>query len=180
MFWLPAASPFILSIEQAPPEFSAALTIADLTGGEPASHGSEYFALGGPGRGIQLILLEAGTVAPIGVLIPLDRDLPVRLDAAERLWCWLTDQTAEPPGTLPPQRRARLVSTLRALDGRMAGASTREIAGALFGADRIPGGPEWKAHDLRSRAKRLIASGLALMNGGYRELLRPPRSRSED
>ncbi|WP_371418440.1 DNA -binding domain-containing protein [Methylocapsa sp. S129] len=29
----------------------------------------------------------------------------------------------------------------------------------------------WKTHDLRNRTIRLVKSGLALMHGGYRELL---------
>lgn len=129
---------------------------------------------------MQLVLLDVRADAPIGVLLPLDPQLPARLAAAAKLWQRLADDRAEPPGTLAPQRRTRLVWTLRALDGRMAGASTREIAAALFGSERIPAGPEWKAHDLRSRAKRLVASGFALMSGGYRELLRPQRARWDD
>jgi len=33
----------------------------------------------------------------------------------------------------------------------------------------------WKTHDLRNRTIRLVQTGLALMRGGYRELLRPSR-----
>ncbi len=108
-------------------------------------------------------------------MVPLDADLPHRVDALVRLWRRLTFSRAEPPGELTALRRRRLVETLRALDGHLDGATTREVAGGLFGDDRLPTGPEWKAHDLRSRAKRLIGAGRALMNGGYRALLRPPR-----
>ncbi len=180
MFWLPEASPFVLQITHAPPEFRTASTLAAFPDAEPASFDPRVVALGTPSHAIQLLLLDAGNDAPLGVLIPLDPDLPARLDAAGRLWRRLTRGVAEAPGTLASHRRARLVSTLRALDGRMAGASTREIAAALFGPTRIPAGPEWKAHDLRSRAKRLVASGFALMSGGYRELLRPQRIRRDD
>ena len=44
----------------------------------------------------------------------------------------------------------------------------------LFGADRIPE-RAWKTHDLRNRTIRLVQSGLALMRGGYRDLLRQAR-----
>lgn len=137
-------------------------------------------AIGPPGQAHLLTFPVDPSVTPLAILAPLDADLPVRLDAALRLWRRLTQGATEPPGTLTPQRRARLVETLRALDARLAGASTREIASALFGAERVPPGPEWKAHDLRSRTKRLVATGLALMNGDYRDLLRPPGSRRSD
>jgi len=41
----------------------------------------------------------------------------------------------------------------------------------LFGKKRIPE-RAWKTHDLRNRTIRLVQSGVALMRGGYRELLR--------
>lgn len=117
---------------------------------------------------------------PLGIILPIDRDLPARLDVAERLWRCLVKGECEPPGALTAQRRARLVDALRALDARMAGATIREIATELFGSDRVPVGREWKAHDLRSRTKRLVDSGFALMRGGYRDLLRPPKARRDD
>ena len=52
--------------------------------------------------------------------------------------------------------------------------SYRAIAEVLFGDKRIPE-RAWKTHDLRNRTIRLVQSGFALMRGGYRELLRPPR-----
>ena len=39
---------------------------------------------------------------------------------------------------------------------------------------RIPDSA-WKTHDLRNRTIRLVQSGLELMRGGYRGLLRPKR-----
>jgi hypothetical protein len=48
------------------------------------------------------------------------------------------------------------------------------IAAVLFGAKRIPD-RTWKTHDLRNRTIRLVQSGLALMRGGYRDLLRHSR-----
>ena len=63
---------------------------------------------------------------------------------------------------------------LRALDGRNEGKTYRVIAEGLFGKKRIPE-RAWKTHDLRNRTIRLVQRGLALMRGGYRELLRPRR-----
>jgi hypothetical protein len=72
------------------------------------------------------------------------------------------------------QRRERLSAAIRALDARNSGGTYRSIAEALFGKKRIPD-RAWKTHDLRNRTIRLVQSGLALMRGGYRELLRPKR-----
>lgn len=91
---------------------------------------------------------------------------------ADALWRWITSGASSPPPSLSPQRRERLIDTLRALDGRLAEASTRDIAAALFGVCRLPAGREWKSHDLRSRTRRLVDSGVELMQGGYRGLLR--------
>jgi hypothetical protein len=62
---------------------------------------------------------------------------------------------------------------MRALDAWLAGHSYREIAEGLFGTERVRG-RAWKDHDLRSHIIRLVKSGIALMRGGYRALLRPP------
>jgi len=63
---------------------------------------------------------------------------------------------------------------LRALDGRNEGQSYRAIAEGIFGKKQIPE-RAWKTHDLRNRTIRLVKRGLALMRGGYRELLRSRR-----
>jgi hypothetical protein len=60
---------------------------------------------------------------------------------------------------------------LRALCGRAAGFSYREIAAALFGIDRVPAGSSWKSSDLRSRTLRLAAAGRAYCDGDYLKLL---------
>ena len=61
--------------------------------------------------------------------------------------------------------------TLQALDATLAGASLREIAEGLFGADAVVTG--WYADGgLRSRVRRLVRRGLTLMRGGYRRLAR--------
>jgi hypothetical protein len=111
------------------------------------------------------------------VELPLDADFDVRSQAAHRLWSALGKRAAGPPcPALPSQRRQRLTLAIRALDGRTEGNSYRVIAEVLFGKDRIPD-RAWKTHDLRNRTIRLVQSGLALMHGGYRALLRRGRKR---
>ncbi|ENU4103931.1 TPA: DUF2285 domain-containing protein [Pseudomonas aeruginosa] len=59
--------------------------------------------------------------------------------------------------------------TLQALDATLAGASLREVAEGLFGADAVAA--DWHADgDLRARVRRLVRRGDALMRGGYRRL----------
>jgi hypothetical protein len=66
----------------------------------------------------------------------------------------------------------KLARYLQALDGHLAGASPREIAGVLFGAARV--GREWVASDnLRKMTSYSIARGRALMHGEYLRLLNP-------
>jgi hypothetical protein len=122
----------------------------------------------------------AGAQTPAAVVIPLDADFGVRADAALTLWRTVMGrQHSRPPERLTGQRRQRLRLTLRALDGRLAGESYRILAQGLFGRTRIPAGAGWKTHELRDRTIRLVRSGLALMRGGYLELLRYPRPQRE-
>jgi hypothetical protein len=55
----------------------------------------------------------------------------------------------------------------------MDGSTYRDIAEVLFDASRISE-RDWRTHDLRNRTIRLVQTGLALIRGGYRALLRPP------
>ena len=121
-------------------------------------------------------LREAPTIgAAYAAELPLDDDFDARAHASHRFWRALNGRAPGAPlHQLSAQRRQRLALALRALDGRMNGATYREIAEVLFGAKRIPE-RAWKTHDLRNRTIRLVQTGLALMRGGYRALLRAPR-----
>jgi hypothetical protein len=73
---------------------------------------------------------------------------------------------------IPAAAQERLRQALLALDGSLAGASYRQIANTVFGEKRVR--EEWSAGSrfLKERVRRLVAKGHALMNGGYRDLLR--------
>ncbi|ABQ35446.1 DUF2285 domain-containing protein [Bradyrhizobium sp. BTAi1] len=115
------------------------------------------------------------TRASYTVLLPYDREFKVRHEAADRLWRALKGRPLGPTSDgWTEQRRARLVLTLRAVDAWQQGNNYRAIADALFGAGRISA-RSWKTHDLRSRTRRLVQSGLSLIRGGYLQLLRPRR-----
>jgi hypothetical protein len=81
--------------------------------------------------------------------------------------------------TLYPQepRAPRLINVLKALDGSLAGLPHREIALLIFSKERVEadwGGPQ---HHLRDQVRRAVAYGHGLMDGGYRQFLRPTYSR---
>lgn len=60
---------------------------------------------------------------------------------------------------------------LIALDGQLEGRTYRDIAEVLYGKDRV--GTHWTDDTrwMKSKVRRAVAQGLALMNGGYRDLL---------
>jgi hypothetical protein len=106
---------------------------------------------------------------PIGILLPLDGDWPVRLGAADRLYHQLISRHADPP--LTPQRRERLKRALRTVDGRQSGATYRAVATAFYGADRVAAEP-WKTSSLKAQIARLAAYGRMMIDHGYKQLLR--------
>jgi len=72
----------------------------------------------------------------------------------------------------PEDRRIkRWIELLRVHDALVDGASQREIASALFGAERVE--REWSgtSDSLRSRTRRLIRDAALMAHGGYRLLL---------
>jgi hypothetical protein len=69
-------------------------------------------------------------------------------------------------------RIARELTVVRVHDAVSSGASQREIAIALFGADRVAEGWDGRTDSLRSRVRRLVVDGRAMARGGYRRLLK--------
>nr|WP_242517452.1 DUF2285 domain-containing protein [Hyphomonas sp. KY3] len=118
--------------------------------------------------GVNLVGDQVGD-RPVGLLLPLDDDWPVRLAAADRLYHQLIDRAADPPITR--QRRNRLKRALRTIDGRQSGASYRAVATVFFGADRVAAEP-WKTSSLKAQIARLAMHGRRMIDHGYRQLLK--------
>ena len=115
--------------------------------------------------------------SPPAVLLPLDKLFEIRAAATIRLWRSLCDRNPGPnPAALSPQRRARLILALRALDARLEKTSYRKIAEAFFALKPISAA-DWQSHELRDQTIRLARLGHDLMNGGYRNLLLHPYRR---
>lgn len=175
VFWSPAFALDTLTITALPPALAGtrlrrALPLAAAALARDGAH-----LLLEDGLVAQLWLLgPPADEAAIGLLLPIDDALPVRLAAALDLWRRMHGRAPERV-RLTPQRRRRLVDGLRALDARRAGASYREIARALFGADRVMSGAAWALSPTRATTMRLVADATVLMRGGYRDLLRRGR-----
>jgi hypothetical protein len=149
-------------------------SLVDLTAGDLRRASDGWHAvLRVRGAEHRLWLMEPPAMSvSYAAVLPLDSDFEVRTHAARRLWRSINGRAPGPAfHELSPQRRERLILAVRALDGRMDGGTYRGIAEVLFSKRRIPE-RAWKTHDLRNRTIRLVQSGLALMRGGYRELLR--------
>ncbi|XHC09194.1 DUF2285 domain-containing protein [Labrenzia sp. ac12] len=110
------------------------------------------------------------TEYPLSILSPLDDGARARHRAMGRLLDFLEGREIGADSRLTPQKRLRFKSMLRAVDGRSNGASYREIAESLFGTRRVASEP-WKTSPLRNTTIRLVRDGLAMVAGGYLDLL---------
>jgi hypothetical protein len=119
---------------------------------------------------------DAGLGQPLAAIIPLDADGLDRIEAVARLWRSLHKPPVPPDLRLTWQQRRRLRQMLRVVDGRIDGASYRELAMAIYGVKRVADDP-WKTSALRDSTMALVKDGLALIAGGYRKLLRHRRRR---
>jgi hypothetical protein len=111
---------------------------------------------------------------PLAALVPLDGDGFDRMAAIDRLLRALLGMAVPRDGRLTPQQKRRQRHMLQATDGRLNGATYREIAGVIFGVDRVASEP-WKTSALRDATTALVRDGLAMIAGGYRALLRHRR-----
>jgi hypothetical protein len=179
VLWTAAALPSVVALTRLPPELGHPAFKPKPLLLDPvlAAEGEDHL-ITRLGAEIRLHLDGRGADPP-AVLLPLDGLFEVRMAAALRLWRVLNGRRPGPnPAALSEARRNRLILALRALDGRLDGATHRMIAAALFGAEAIPE-RDWISHELRDRTARLVRLGVAMMNGGYRRLLlHPYRGRS--
>ncbi len=180
MFWAPEVLPTVLSVSASSSQASAQPIALDLTRLSPdelrqnADGWHAVLRFGGATHRLWMKELPAAGVSQ-AIELPMDSSFELRAQAAHSLWRTLCGRSpGPPPSGFSQQRRQRFALVLRALDGRNENKSYRAIAEGLFGKKRIPE-RGWKTHDLRNLTIRLVQRGLALMRGGYRELLRPGR-----
>lgn len=118
----------------------------------------------------------AGRTAPgpMAIVLPLDDDLPGRIEAIQRFWQMLKARPVPRDTRMTPYQRQRFRLMMQAADGRASGASYREIGIVLFGERRVSSEP-WKTSPLRAAVIALARNSSALIGGGYLGLLRHRR-----
>jgi hypothetical protein len=118
--------------------------------------------------------LRDGT--PFGYLVAScvrPHPLPRRLEA---ILC--APRSRDPHALAVTARRDAIVHmrTLQALDGALANASQRDVAGALFGVDQVA--ISWQPDsELRAMVRHYIRRGRELMDGAYTQMLTHPNER---
>lgn len=164
----------------APAHFRGAKTVeferlAPVSARLETAHGEYVQAVDttGPHR---LWRINDGAAAADAFLVPFDDNFSARLRSLQRLHQRLTGSSSSTllaASQLSPAQRGRLTLFVRALDGKQAGASHREIAAVLLDrqATSIPA-IEWTNAPLRKRINRIIQSAQVMVKGGYLKLLR--------
>lgn len=129
----------------------------------------------GQGRtAVYSVLLGQSKIdGPVVALVPLDATAADRFTASERLW-HVSQGRSTADTRLTWQRRRRLRRMMRAVDGKTQEASHLEIAKAIFGRRRVDA-ELWHDSSLRYATMRLVRDGRAMIEGGYRKLLRGRR-----
>ena len=177
VLWAPQALPTVVTVTTAPPDVADPEFQRPSLSLEPTvvADGAERII---KSKGTTLrVHIDPTGAEPLAVLLPLDQLFEIRATAAIRLWRSLSGRTPGPdPAALSKARRNRLILALRAVDGRLDGATYREIADGLFDVSDISG-RSWKSHDLRDRTIRLVRYGRDMMRSGYRRLLLHPYRR---
>ncbi|MCW8059267.1 DUF2285 domain-containing protein [Agrobacterium tumefaciens] len=142
---------------------------------ERADDDGTHFVFEAGGQTIRLLRL-AGILpeTPLAALVPLNADGFDRTEAIDRLLRALLGRAVPDDRRLTPQQKRRHRHMLQATDGRMNGATYRDIASVIFGVDRVASEP-WKTSALRDATTALVKDGLAMIAGGYRMLLRHRR-----
>ena len=137
-----------------------------------ASCNGEIFSVTHGIRNVSLVVTEGSFVVRANILRFHHKGLHTASRHAETLKV-LTQLSTENTDTAPVMAGSEVKyrDYLVALDGRLAGRSYRDIAEILYGTDRV--GVYWTddTRGLKSKVRRAVECGLALMNGGYRELL---------
>jgi hypothetical protein len=125
-------------------------------------------------RALQLCVVGSDLREPIHLLadaIPHGAHFAARMLGLRRLGDLQSTHRLR-PGLYPPHPRSRRLSlVLSASDLRRQGASSREIAFALFGSAKVE--QDWNdpGDHLRDQVRRAVQRGRALANGGYKRLL---------
>ena len=124
------------------------------------------------GKGLALIARSPGHCLRFVLAPGLEDGMAVARAHRGRGTTHAPDTPAPMARPRPPPAALLELHTLQALDATLAGASLRDVAEGLFGVDAAAG---WYSDGgLRSKVRRLVRRGDALMRGGYRRLAQLP------
>ncbi|MDK8873395.1 DUF2285 domain-containing protein [Paracoccus sp. APAP_BH8] len=177
VYWLPSCETGSLVLDALPSVLPAEGNLVDLLAVKDVriADGTYFRCDIGGGRSLHLLRLAGVDAdAPLAVVIPLDADGLDRIEAATRLLCFLMRRSVPPDRRLTERQRQRARQMLQAIDGRMSGASYRDIACAIYGTDRVHA-EAWKTSALRDAVMGFVRDARAMIGGGYRRLLRRRR-----
>ncbi|WP_312219068.1 DUF2285 domain-containing protein [Sphingobium yanoikuyae] len=183
--WHPEEAPAVLILDTAPFD-GAGLALPDL---ERRPHilvdrlleNGRHMVLAGS-NGLHRLWLRPGPADRLfAYMVIRDDALLLRQAMVRRFERHMTDGRAgrSPPGLCPtPFQRQRLSMLLDIVDAAglydEARLTTHEIARRhVYARMEVGQGSEWKSSSQRRRTQRLIDEARALMEGGYRRLLRP-------
>lgn len=174
VIWSPLANPAVLMLGAAPDFLTRSPSALSVEPHDPICGPEGAYGACRDGDGQYLILADTSPDAKPAIILPLDDDLPDRLEAILRLWHTLTAKPARRDPRMTPYQRRRFRLMMQAADGNANHATYREIAIAIYGEDRVRAEP-WKTSALRASVIALVRSAAALIDGGYQDLLRHRR-----
>ena len=120
------------------------------------------------GKGLMLIARSPSHCQRFVLAPSLEDGMAVAYAYRGRGVTYAPDTPAPMARPRPPPAALLELHTLQALDATLAGASLREVAEGLFGVDDAAA---WYSDGgLRSKVRRLVRRGDALVHGGYRRL----------
>ena len=174
VFWSPLVDTAVLALSSSPDYLSLeSAALAGLGRLRESPQGSH--AIHDNGIKTQLLFLPGSEgTRSLAAVIPLDSQTLGRVEALVRFWRGHNKRPVPPDTRVTAQQRRRLRLMIQAADGRMNGASYREIAAVCYGIERVGTNP-WKTSSLRDAVIGLVKGGAAMIGCGYLQLLRHRR-----
>ncbi|MFV0513975.1 MAG: DUF2285 domain-containing protein [Jhaorihella sp.] len=178
LFWAPRARPqaIILSPLVRGGETGRAVMLSALVGVELRQAADGWHGIwraDGATHQFWLPDTQPDAAVPYTAQLPMDAFFELRAYAARRLWRALNGRSPGPAyHPMPDQLRNWHILTLRALDARAGGASYRDIAADILGFQGAK--EDFEIDPRKNQARRLVAHGTGMLNGGYRQLLHYP------
>lgn len=175
VIWSPLANPAVLMLGAAPDFLTRSPSALSVEPHDAIRAPEGAYGVCRAGDGVQYVILaDTDADAQPAIILPLDDDLPDRLEAIFRLWHVLTAKPVRRDPRMTPYQRRRFRLMMQAADGNANHATYREIAIAIYGEERVRAEP-WKTSALRASVIALVRSAITLIDGGYQGLLRHRR-----